>query len=558
MAENARNDHHRCGVFGAGIALLTWLLATAAPLSAEVLTYTLEPDFARGVLKVRLDWETGERKRSILSVSPQWGRIRNVSALLRDVRFAGATASSGGPTWELAHRERATIRVEYVVDPQHAAFDDWDYTHHPITTRKFFHGMGNAFLMAPANARGIPETFEVILRWKLPAGYDAACSWGVGRHVGAQIKSTDLRHSVYLAGDLTTKSVALESRRVTVAMVDAFKFDVNAFTEMTTKIIAGQCDFMVETKFPDFVVTAIPVGKPLQPGESRLSGSGLYNSFALFVAPQSGLTDAVEHLFAHELFHYWNGRILAAQDPERLVYWFVEGITDYYALRILYESGYWDAETYVKWLNRHLREYTLNPAIHATNEEIDKLYWEQRETVGEVAYQRGLLLGLRWHYLATSKGVRGGFDRLFQSLVDRARTGRFQLTNNEIRAAGNRLLGSWFSGEFDQYVQRAETVDVPPDALGPAIEGKATAIYEYELGFDRDRSLKGQRVIGLRAGGPAAAAGVREGDELVGWNLYADNDRQSRLIVQRGSKRESIRFYPRGARRAALQFSVKK
>ncbi|RMF72960.1 MAG: hypothetical protein D6744_16240, partial [Planctomycetota bacterium] len=414
------------------------------------MTYTLEPDFERGVLKVRLDWQTGQRRRSVLSVSPQWGRIRNVPAMLRDVRFGGGTVGSGGPRWELTHQPEQTLHVEYVVDPQHGAFDDWDYTHHPITTRRFFHGMGNAFLMAPASARGIPETFEVLLRWKLPAGYQAVCSWGVGRHVGARLKAADVRHSVYLAGKLVTKSAPLEDRIVTVAMVDAFGFDADAFLKLTTRIIDAQCKFMHETAFPDFVVTAVPVGRPLQPGESRLSGSGLYNSFALFIAPESKLTDAVEHLFAHELFHFWNGRILAAQEPERRVYWFVEGVTDYYALRILYESKIWSAATYVKWLNRHLREYALNPARNATNEEIDRLYWERRATVGEVAYQRGLLLGLRWHYLARRKGVRDGFDRLFLSLVERARGGRFRASNSAIRDAGIRLLGAWFGPEFDR------------------------------------------------------------------------------------------------------------
>jgi predicted metalloprotease with PDZ domain len=323
---------------------------------------------------------------------------------------------------------------------------------------------------------------------------------------------------------------------------------------MTSTIVGQECEFMREEEFPDFVVTAIPVGEKLKEGDSRLAGSGLYNSFALFVAPGAKLDDAVEHLFAHELFHYWNGRLLKARQPERLVYWFVEGLTDYYALRILDESGYWDSEKYAKWINRHIREYYLNPAINASNEEIEKDYWNKRSTVGEVAYQRGLLLGLRWHKLARDKGVPDGIDRLFRSLVTRGRSGGLLVSNQVVREAGARLLGAWFTPEFDRYVERAETVEVPADALAPDLVGELTEVYEFELGFDRDRSLKDRRVRGLVSGSAADSAGLREGDRLVGWDLHGDPDRLVKLTVQRGARSETVSYYPRGMKRVVMQF----
>ena len=60
-----------------------------------------------------------------------------------------------------------------------------------------------------------------------------------------------------------------------------------------------------------------------------------------------------------------------------LVYWFTEGLTDYYALRILRESGFWKQRLYAKWINRHIREYFHNPAIGATNDQIRKEFWSR-------------------------------------------------------------------------------------------------------------------------------------------------------------------------------------
>ncbi len=538
------------------VPFLSALIAAALLPAAigETLTYTIEPDFSRHVVHVELRWETsGSRTRSALGVSRSWGRVRSVVALLQELRFGGGVPQQDGQTWYVSHSPGALLTARYTVDAGHRRFDDWDLTHHPIVTDTFFHAMGNAFLMVPRKLANSPEAFETILRWKLPAGREAICSWGGGRHVGARINADDLRHSVYLAGDFTTRAVARGERTVTVALVDAFRFEPEQFLARTKRIIDAECTFMLDDAFPDFLVTAIPVGPPVSNGASRLAGTGLYNSFALFMAPRSELNDAFEHLFAHELFHYWNGRILPAKQPERLAFWFVEGFTDYFALRALHDGGVWDDATYLKWINKHIREYARNPAMHATNEQIERGFWSQRDTVGEVAYQRGLLLGLRWHALAKENGQRTGLDAWMIGLVDRGRDG-FEIGNAEIRGIGIRELGRWFGPEFDRYVVRAEQVTLPPDALGPGFVGRQDDTYAFALGFDREATLRDKQIRGLVAGSAAARAGLRNGDRLVGLQVQPDPGVKARATVLRDGRRKQISFYPRGEKLSVMQF----
>ncbi len=536
-----------------------WLVALLAPIALaappETLRYELAPDFDAGVLRVAIEWHTGRRTQSALRVSERVGRVRDIPGLLHNVRIDGGRVRHKGAVWIIKHRPGATIRCNYTVDPQRRRFASLDEIHYPITTRGFFHGLGNAFLLAPAPMGATPDAFEVVLRWKLPAGCKAACSWGVGRHVGARLRAADLSHSVYLAGRLRTARRERAGRVVSVALVPQFAFSADDFAAMAARIIAAECGFMHETDFPEFVVTAIPVGDPLGPGEARLAGSGLYHSFAMFVAPEARIDDAVEHLFAHELFHYWNGRTLRAARPERLVYWFVEGFTDYYALRILYESGYWQPATYLKWINKHIRGYYRNPALHATNADIQRDYWNRRQTVGEMAYQRGLMLGLRWHARARRAGVASGLDRLMITLVDRGRKGE-ELSNALVRQAGICALGSWFGDEFDRYVVRAETIDLPADALGPEFVGRPTALYSYELGFDKQRSQADRRVRGLVPGSAAQRAGLRSGDRIVAWNLYADPDQRCKVKIRRDGQTRVITFLPRGRKERLMQFHL--
>lgn len=528
-----------------------WCVAHAR---SESLTYVLTPKFDEGRLHVEVTWETEGRQQSYLAVSSHFGRIDQVADLLHGVSFDGVTAANrSGSIWQIDHRRNATIHCEYDVATGHKDID-WDSIHYPIVTRDFFHGIGNSFLLVPQIAGHEKEQYEVVLSWKIPSGQSGVCSWGAGRSVGGRIRAADLRNSVYLAGKIVTESTKRDGLDVTVAIVDRFDFKADAFARLTSSIIKAQTDFMHERDFPPFVITAVPVGPPVREGEARLSGSGLYDSFTLFAAPKSDLNDAAEHLFAHELFHFWNGRTLEAADPERLVYWFTEGLTDYYALRILFESGRWDGHRYAKWVNKHIREYASNPARNASNERIQQDYWNQRDTVGEVAYQRGLLLGLRWNRLAHEHGVSDGIDRLFFRLVERGRDGGMKLTNGIIRQAGVETLGAWFGPEFDRYVEQAETIDLPNESLAPRFLGQLTDVHDFELGFDREKSLKNRKLSGVTPGGPAAAAGLKNGEELAGWSISVEADKPVTLQVKRGKEVKAIEYFPRGAKRQVIQF----
>ena len=117
-----------------------------------------------------------------------------------------------------------------------------------------------------------------------------------------------------------------------------------------------------------------------------------------------------------------------------------------------------------------------------------------------------------------------------------------------------RLLGEWFGADFDRYVTRAETIDVPADALAPRLVGEVTAVYAFALGFDRERSLKEKRVRGLVAGSAAAEAGLQEDDELAGWSIYGESDKEVQLKVRRDGQLETISYLPRGKQATALQF----
>ena len=179
-------------------------LALGAP--AETLTYRLTPRPDKGSIEVELRWKTAGRDVSRVCVSQKWGTVRNVPALIRDLQIEGArSVSREGACWVVRHRAGTELRFTYEVEPGRREFD-WDVTHHPITTDTFFHGVGNAFLLSPGIGGSMPAEYEVLLRWELPRGWRAVCSWAPGKNVGARLSAADVRHSVYLAGKLLIRT----------------------------------------------------------------------------------------------------------------------------------------------------------------------------------------------------------------------------------------------------------------------------------------------------------------------------------------------------------------
>lgn len=534
---------------------ITLSFSTRAFAQTEKLTYTLTPRPADSILHVDMTWTTGDRDSSSLEFLSHWASVENIVGMMRDLKCVpDAKRSSDGLTLEFKHAPRATISASYDVMPSIKRLD-WSQSHHPIVTAEFFHGAGHTFLLAPQSGDNDARQFDVEIIWKLPDDWPTAVSsLGLGTKAAARVRIMDLRNAVYFAGRLETREVVVMGQLVTIALRDQFAFTPEEFLKTIVAIITAERRFMSDVPFPPFLVTAVEVGDPLRPGETSFGGTGYYNSFATYLPPKSTINNELKHLLAHELFHYWNGRILDREQPEERVYWFSEGVTDYYAARLLLESGEWDKPTYAKRINDRIAAYQRNPAKLAKNDVIEREFWSARDSVGELPYQRGLLLALRWHAIAKKHGVTDGFDRLFHELVLRGLRNGYRLSNDTIRAAGVELLGEWFGPEFDRYVINAELVDLPEDTLAPEFASKREVIYEFVLGFEKDRSLKDGRVRGLLSDSAAEKAGLREGDTLTGWSFYSDPNREVELTVKRDSGEQVIKFLPRGAAIEVTQF----
>lgn len=161
-------------------------------------------------------------------------------------------------------------------------------------------------------------------------------------------------------------------------------------------------------------------------------GTGVTNSFVMFVAQDLNLGDEEqrEHfrwVLAHEYFHQWNGltlRVASAPMSEKddtSVYWFSEGVTEFYAMRLLTRAGLQSPRRSLDVLDHKLMRYDTNSRRDTGAESVGPLFWTDRD--GEqIPYLRGYLIAWYVELAARrSSAESGGLDRLIRALVSRAK-----------------------------------------------------------------------------------------------------------------------------------------
>jgi len=134
-------------------------------------------------------------------------------------------------------------------------------------------------------------------------------------------------------------------------------------------------------------------------------------------------------------------------------------------------------------------------------------------------------------------------------MQDMVRTADEPLTLDRIRATADRYIAP-----RDRATLRAltEGTTAPPAALSagelaPCVYVSLDSTRAFDVGFDAKASTAAHRVIGVRSDGAAYAAGLRDGQALIGWSFYNGRAEElATLTIRADSAVQRISYYPRG------------
>jgi predicted metalloprotease with PDZ domain len=533
--------------------MLSLLLAGAASIAcaqchfaakgkARVVTYRFQPEVTTDglVMHVVLGFRASGSGVDTLIVPTTWaGETLHAVTNLRAVS-KGATLEDG------ADAETKTVHAA-AGRPVVVAYDlkkDWSgrlvhpLQFHPVLMPTYFEFTGSNALVRLRLEDGATERAN--FDWEeLPTAWTLATSFGTSEATTGRCQTftgswESVDDGLYAGGDYRILHFNIGSKPAVLAVRGDWTFTDGEASAQIAKVVGTVRAFWHDDNFPYFLVSL----KPYDQEHGSSDGSAFTNAFWMYVSNKDSLGPLLPQL-AHESFHAWNpmkmGRVPGSDAADAAIRWFREGPTDYYGHLLTYQAGESTAQSYVDWLNEDLRKFSTSDS----------------------EYVRGSVIAL-W-LDGTIRRESNGQYSLDNVMFDMVRDAAQPYTPERILAT----IGHYLSPASRAMLQHAvsDHADLPVPERLPAVDICAhpslKELPTFDPGLDLTQSHARGVITGVVAEGPAYAAGLRDGQKLLGISVdNGDPEHLAKFKVRTEAGDQWLSFYPRGKTVKAWQYQL--
>ncbi len=464
------------------------------------------------------------------------------------------TAGSPGVELRLDRASKGPVTVAYDVLAGADAPDD------PLGVLVLddrFRGAGESLVALPAGAEQIdvPKNTLVRIEGEALRAPGAASSVGVGAARRTIVPPWSLRGMSFLAGSLGVEVIddpaaghdegawlgyTAFDPRPTVAEIAQIRSSLRELLKSDVDPLAYDYLFVAQTRpLGSFTTTPRWRSILLQLGPSEPWGAGLRLSVA------------------QQLARRWiGGSLVVADHPGRenasegaSGWWFTEGVSRYVAMLDLAHIGLLTPDELRDAVSGELSVTATSPHRALDNAHLAELA-PRDEVARATLMARGALYALA-EAAALRKRSKGQ-----HSLADVLRVLLRQAEGLKQREVP---LSVWLDAvgkndpdaarTFEAIVTRGEPIVLPADALGPCFRAATGEYTAFDPGFDlaATQASPTSTVSGVRADGPAAKAGLKDGD-VIETMQSRDGDATVpiKLAVQRAGAKVTLSYLPRG------------
>jgi predicted metalloprotease with PDZ domain len=526
------------------IIILLTLSHLAYPDSKKEIKYTIEPiiNVAKPYLHIKLEFDARDTDHTWLVLPTSWAGQKDFYKQIKNLISPNAKISNDKkPFIKGVSHKKGKVIIEYDLNQ---SFDGEPNTqreaYKPIIHKDYIHLIGNTALVYPEFME--KENFDISLEWKLPKKWNIANSFGENKHkqVIKNISLNAIMGALFIAGDFRIHKTILNGGEVNIALRGKWSFKDKKFKDNIYKIIKEERAFWRDYDHPYFLISMIPLHKV---GNS-MGGTGLTNSFALFLSNKMTLDKYNSWLISHEYFHTWNTpRLFKSIEKEGRNYWFSEGLTDFYSSLLLLRSKLWNYEDYVKHYNECLVTYYNSPVRHIKNEELAIKFW-QDANVERLPYLRGNILAHNWNAMIKNEGNKiNSFDNLIHDWIDSSRKKTRYIDDKYLNDKSLKYLSKGIKYDLKNYINAGRLIEVHPMSMGPCAELKVIKTGERKQGFNWEISKKEGIVTYVNPKGRAYEAGLRDGQKLISIK-HDDNIETPVTVVIKENGVKRIITYP--------------
>lgn len=407
---------------------------------------------------------------------------------------------------------------------------------------------GEQVLLLPATLPAAPVELSLTIE---PAG-ELRLATSLGLAAPRRLSLAELRHAAILIGRLGHAEFRGPGGEDDFAWAGETRFDPRwAAAETAGARTAVDAYFGAEpnetARFTGLF--AVDVEFPGEEGALVVPRSG-----GLYVALSPGAKwDAVTRLaIAQGLVHRWLGGRLRLRehpgDPPEAGAWFDAGVARFVAREVLWSLGTLSTEDYATEINAHLAEVTTSPLRRADNAAVAVAAAGGDADAHALLVARGVLIATRLDAMLRERhaGERS-LQSVLRALVAAAR--RDDVRELSLAALLEHITVELGAGEVAgvRGMLAGGIPVLPAAALGACFTRGPRTYVRFDPGFDVVASRAGQ-IRGLRANGPAARAGVREGETVVSLAATSRDPHQPlELTLERDGQPILVTYRPIGA-----------
>jgi predicted metalloprotease with PDZ domain len=521
------------------------------------------PRIAGGPLKVITRFQANSKDHTLLGAQHSWAGTSNEHNYFDIKAYSDngermLLSKTAKKQWRVNSHIGQWIEIHYSIAPNKNAKNS-NTQYRAILNKDLFHAIGQLFLVLPDDK--MTDLLNVNVQWQ---DFEAI-NWQTVQAVAGNsqqdkyeiLSKSALLSSVFMAGDIQLHQTLTPYGVIKIAMQkNNWHFKGEEFASLARQIVQSEREFFgveINPEAEPFLISLVEVEKDLN-GIS-IGGTSLHNSFAMFASPSAKLmqTDFSEpnttigFVLAHEMMHQWIGHgVKTSEKPEALGYWFTEGFTDYFSLQVLYKRQLITLDNYVEMMNSFLRNYWLNPKRNISNQNIASGFWTNKN-IERLPYQRGFLIAM----LSDQKMRLVNDSRLrdmLQKMLDHSDgvANHTAVSNRSLLFNIQNRVGEALGKHLKNVVYNGKTINLKDQVLSPCLKFVNTPMGDYDPGFDLDKSELKKRISGLNQKSDAYKAGLRNGQELAGWNISGNPAIKASvsIYVDKLGSVKTFEFYP--------------
>ncbi len=412
-----------------------------------------------------------------------------------------------------------------------------------------FAGAGEDLLLLPDGLDAVPVATTVTFDGEAIHAAKMASCLGIGATRSATRVGRFLRLCNFVAGSLGTAVFDAAEGHDEAAWLGYTAFDPRA--------VAGELA-QVRTELGDFFrtghdgpMTYLLFAEARSTGDFRASARA--ESVFVRLGPSEAWGAPLRIAVTQQLMHAWIGGVLwvGPTDPahEAESVWFVDGVARFLTTRLLRTYSLLEPSEVTDEVMAEAAEQATSP-FHGESNVAVAAHVDRPGARADLVARGALYAALVDARIRHATKSKRSLETIVRELYAQASaTGKAFPVSTWVTTLQADLGDD--AARLQQTFESGAEITLPDDALGPCYRAASMRFARFDLGYDADATSAHHAVTRLEPGGPAARAGVHEGDAVEGADFRDGRaDVPVKLVVVRDGKRVAIEYLPRGAERA--------